>query len=367
MAAYFESGFTVREPAWHGLGLLLDEYPDNWNDARKAAGLMWEPMTVPAYVRMPNPVLVPVSTCAADGCGAQAGMVIVDTNEWECAVCLHRTPPVMSVFMPVENFNAVIRDDTHAGLGIVSDTHSLVYHRQMGEIMEALIESNGNLRFESAGSIKGGAHVWALAYLDEPVSIANDDTSSYPYLALTNAHDGTGACKVFFTTVRIVCWNTYSAAIADAERAKRAFTFRHTGNMTDKIEAAKLAIHGMKDDHAAWIETAEELYRIPVREDELAKYTFTFIPEPEAQMISPRVRNNIDRARATFIKCYNESPTTDGHRGTALGLLDASVEYLDHLRGFQNRDTYMNRTMLRPEPMKAKALTLIRELVGSAN
>jgi len=44
-------------------------------------------------------------------------------------------------------------------------------------------------------------------------------------------------------------------------------------------------------------------------------------------------------------------------------VFNASVEFLDHVRGYRNQDTYLNRTMLRAEPMKAKSLTLIRELV----
>lgn len=365
MPAYFESGFTVREPAWHGLGNVLDNYPDSWDDARFAAGLMWEPMLVPAYVKMPSPVAQPVTVCGS--CGITAGSVNHEDQTFECVLCGASTPFVVSDFMALPEHRIVVRDDTNVPLGMVSDQFALVTHAQMGEIMQALHKADAKLKFESAGSIKGGAHVWSLAYLDEPVEVAGDNTASYPYLALTNAHDGTGACKVFFTTVRIVCWNTYSAAINDADRRKASFTFRHTGNMADKIEAAKLAINGMRDDHSEWVALADELYKIPVRDGDLAKYVFEFLPEPPADVISPRVRNNIDKARQTFTKLYNKSPTTDGHRGTALGLLDASVEYLDHLRGYQSRDTYMGRTMLRPEPMKAKALTLIRELVGADN
>lgn len=364
MASYFESGFTVREPAWHKMGEVLDDYPDNWNGARKHAGLTWEPIIVPAYVKMPEPVLVPQTKCGE--CGAHAGMVN-ERKEFECAVCGSFTIGIMSEFMPIENFNAVARNDTYAGLGVVSDQFSLVTHEQMGQIMEALHESDSALKFASAGSVKKGAHVWSLAYLDEPVTIARDDTASYPYLALTNAHDGSGACRVFFTTVRIVCWNTYSAAIAEAERNRTQYIFRHTGNMAEKIEEAKRAIHGMREDHNKWVELAEELYRIPVRKEELDRYVFLFLPEPPAEVISPRVRENIDTARSTFRTLYESSPTTDGHRGTALGLLDASVEYLDHLRGFRNRDTYLGRTMLRHEPMKSRAHTLIRELVESSN
>lgn len=372
MAAYFESGFTVREPAWHGLGMVLDDYPENWDEARKFAGLEWEPMLVPAYVKMPEPVLVPVTTCGQ--CGLSAGALVERVGkfgrvsvEFECAACGAFTVGVLSEYMPVPNNRIVIRNDNNQPLGMVSDQFSLVTHEQMGEIMEALHEGDSKLKFESSGSIKGGAHVWALAYLDEPVEVANDDTASYPYLALTNAHDGSGACRVFFTTVRIVCWNTYSAAIAEAARDKRQFIFRHTGNMEEKIAEAKKAIHGMRQDHAEFVELANHLYSIPVRSADLDKYVFLFLPEPPAEVISPRVRNNIDAARATFRKLYEGSPTTEGHRGTALGLLDASVEYLDHLRGYQSRDSYMGRTMLRHEPLKSRAFSLINELVGSSN
>jgi len=106
---------------------------------------------------------------------------------------------------------------------------------------------------------------------------------------------------------------------------------------------------------------AEALIGGKVDEMVLNHFLADFIPEPPAEVVSPRVRNNIDVARRAFKLIYLDSPTCDAHRGTALGLLDASVEYLDHVRGYRNRDTYMGRTLLRPEPLKAKAVSLIRE------
>lgn len=55
MPAYFDTGFVVREPAWHGLAPVLDDYIDNWPDARKAAGLDWDPVAAPAYARNDTP------------------------------------------------------------------------------------------------------------------------------------------------------------------------------------------------------------------------------------------------------------------------------------------------------------------------
>lgn len=60
------------------------------------------------------------------------------------------------------------------------------------------------------------------------------------------------------------------------------------------------------------------------------------------------------------------SPTTEGIRGTAYELVQAGVEYADHLRGYRSQGTYLSRTMLRPEPLKHRTLQLVRELVTAS-
>lgn len=326
MPAYFDTGFSVRQPMWHGLGNVLDEYPESWDEARMAAGLMWEPAVRPVF---------------------------------------HQTG---DQFVEVPNHRLVVRDDNEDVLGVVSDGYELVSHGAMGEIMEALSEQP-NVKFETAGSVKNGAQVWALAYVDEPEAIAGDDSDTLPFLALLNSHDGTGACKIVHTSIRVVCWNTYQAASMEGQRTGRQFVFRHTANVMDRIEEAKAALRGARDQQAEWREMAQELAKLTVREPEFLAFTQAFLPDPVEQagaVVSERVRNNVARNRETFNNLYMASPTTDGHRGTALGLVDAAVEYLDHLRGFRTADTYLGRTLLRPEPLKANAVALAREVCGVA-
>ena len=51
MSHYFESGFCVRKPAWHGLAEVHEDYPENWEQARAWAGLTWDPETAPVYAK----------------------------------------------------------------------------------------------------------------------------------------------------------------------------------------------------------------------------------------------------------------------------------------------------------------------------
>jgi hypothetical protein len=44
--------------------------------------------------------------------------------------------------------------------------------------------------------------------------------------------------------------------------------------------------------------------------------------------------------------------------------VDAAFEYLDHLRGWRNRETYLGRCVLRPEPAKARVVAQVREACG---
>lgn len=358
MPAYFDTGFSVRQPMWHGEGLVLDDYPTDWNDARTKAGLLWEPEPLPVYGISP-------AVAACDLCSSPLNGTHLET-------CLARTEDHLRVgpedvsaqsltnaIVELVDHKQIVRNDTGATLGVVGQGFELVQHSEMGEILEAIVGAGA--KFETAGSCRGGAQVWALAYLDEPLTVANDDTETYPFVALLNSHDGSGACKLTSTSIRVVCWNTYNAASMQGERSGRQFTFRHTAGVHDRLEEAKAALAGVRDEAQEWNALATELFGMKVDDAIFNHFLADFIPEPPAEIVSTRVRNNVDRARETFRSLYLDSPTTEGHRGTALGLVDASVEYLDHVRGYRNADTYLGRTLLRSEPLKAKAVSLVRE------
>ena len=335
MAHYFESGFTVRTPSWHRLETVLDEHPDNWDDARMAAGLMWEPRMVPLFRRD----------------------VDAEGNE---------------VYVEAEGAKLVERDDNARPLGVVSDTFELLSHAQMGEIAEAIVGA-GNVRYETAGSVREGRTVYSLLLLDEPYEIKGDVDSfgdpvlTLPYLALLNSHDGTGACKVLYTQVRVVCANTVQAADADGDRHGAQFSFRHTTGLAGRVEEAKDALKLARVEALRWKSVAEELHAITISDEQQLIFLNEFMPEPPSGLASDRVRANVARDRQQFMTILNDSLTNCEIAHTGLGLVNAAVEYLDHVRGFRTSDTYMGRQLLRPEPLKAKAVALVRELATASN
>lgn len=362
MPAYFESGFCVREPSWHGEETLLADYPENWDEARMAAGLMWEPRKVTGY-RMVND---PITDQLRDRIEAA---VLAGTD---IAISYEELRAMQGSHAPIDEIAIIERDDTGAYLGTVSKDYPLITHAQMGEIMETILGQT-NVKFETAGSVKGGRQVYALVRLDEPYVAPGDEhgpngepVQTFPFLALLNSHDGAGALKVVMTQVRVVCWNTVQAADADGERHGRQFSFRHVGNPMERIEDAKAALMGLREDAVRWRAIADELYGVPVDQAHVSQYLSEFIPAPPDGVVSDRVKGNIQRDRAKFMHLL-EQPTNAHLAGTALGVYNASLEFLDHIRTYQSRDTYLGRTVLKAEPMKTKALTLVRKTLVGVN
>lgn len=332
MPAYFDTGFTVRVPAWHGLGAVLDDYPRHIDDARELAGLTWEPELVPVFQRQAVPL------------GVYPDGSLAEREE----------------FVEVPNARLIQRSDTKAVIGHgVSDRYVAITNKQMFEVLEALVDQG--LKIETAGSVKSGAQVWALAYLDEPYTLPGDDSQSLPYIGVVNSHDGKSAMRAMATQVRIVCWNTIQAAYMDSQQHGKYWEFRHKGGVQDRIDEAKRAISGMRDEAHDWIRVANDLLGIQVTRYSYSAFVEEFLPAPPPGLASDRVMDNIAKARSMFHQLYDGEQNA-AVNGSALALVNTAIEYLDHARGYRNSDTYLGRTILKPEPLKAKAIQIAREV-----
>lgn len=384
MPAYFDTGFSVRQPMWHRLGDVLDDYPTDWNDARAKAGLLWEPSYADLFVQQTVPAICgqcaePFAARHADTCErAQRnlaeqlidGMTVTSRDLGPAGAVPIRelSDDRWLVHVPTEGHQAIVRDDTWSVLATPTDSFKLIQHSQMGELLDAYTESwrkaGAEVKFETAGSIRGGAMVWALVYLDEPFTVPGDESPTYPFAALLNAHDGSAACKLLPTSVRIVCWNTWKAAEYQGDRTGNQIVLRHAGNVSERLDAAKESLSTMRDEAKEWQLVAADLASVNVSDAVFATFLDEFIPIPENA--SERTRNQRAERRSLFTKLYYESPTQDGIRGTGYGLVQTAGEYLDHLRPFRNSDTYLARTLFTPEPIKGGVIKLVRELTHSS-
>lgn len=332
--------FTVREPAWHGLGQVLSDYPTV--EEARAIAHPWEPELETIYRRQ----------------------VVVDPgNDPGTGEMLHYE------YEPVTGFKEVTRSDTHDTLGVVTYTYEPVLNRTLYEIAESIEGADsGRVMLETGGSLHGGRKVWLLLRLRDPIQIGGDPHgATIPYFAIQTSHDGTASLRGQAVLTRIVCDNTANAADLEAGARGTEFVFRHTRNIHDRIEQAKGALAGWRHGIDEYRRLMEHLVTVPVSGVQVEHYLRRFVPSPPAHLQSERVLSNVQAARQQ-IRDLLKSETTEGTEHTAYGLVQATIEYSQWFRRtkggtLQARDeSRFNRAYLNRSRLVRDAIALVQEV-----
>lgn len=326
--------FTVREPAWHGLGHVFPDHPTR-EEAQKIAH-PWEPISEPVYL-------------------AELGFGLEEDTDSNNLVPRQE-------FDQIEGYQAIRRSDNGNVLGVVRDTYEPVTNNELWDIAEALEQSGSDVQYETGGSLLGGSKVWLLLKLKEPLEIKGDKHGQIlPYYALQNSHNGTGAFRGQALMTRIVCSNTAQIADMEARTKGTEFTFNHTKNIGERIEEARMALSGWRHSIEEWKLLTEHLIQVTVTEDQQLEFIDRFFPIPEADIVSERVIRNIENAQDEFIGILN-GVTCEDVAYTAYGLVQASVEYAEHYRRAHTHSSRFRRTYLDRNQLVANATQLVREI-----
>lgn len=348
MSAEFTSGFSVRQRPWHGLGLILEDYPGTWAKARELAGLDWDPIERAVY---------DVTELYPDG-----------TAKVE----------------QIPEFKQVRHSKTGKILDIAMDTYQLIDHGVMGEIFEAVMDAGnpGEIRYETAGVLQEGKKVWALAKVGQERHLPGDPSPVQPYIALLNAHDGTAALRVLNTNIRIVCMNTWHAAELDAARRGTSFSFKHTKNWRDRVEQAKKALATTREQIEHTVEQATQMLAVKVttmqRQSFIEQFAIARVisntvgrqafgrKELAARMDDARVQQAL-ATTMSGLKTILDSQTCAGINDTVWGLVQAAGEFTDYSRDSKSAESLFARTVLtEKEPLKVTAVRLAREVLTAA-
>jgi phage/plasmid-like protein (TIGR03299 family) len=361
--------FTVRQSAWHGLGTVFQDYPSR--ATAQALAHPWEPEVRPIY-RKVDIIQVP------DGrmrfvVKTVDGAIKYESNTQQQAVAFLRDsgqPYVLEDLgvkvgereIPIEGWVANVRDDNDFTLGVVTKDYNLVQNSRLWDIAEALENSGDDVMFETGGSLRGGAQVWILVRLKEPITIPGDPRGeTIPYFALQNSHDGTGAFRGQATMTRIVCSNTSRIADMDAKARGTEFTFRHSSRVEDRIEEARTALAGWRLAVQDAAEMQAHLIQRQVVDGGVPEFLRRFIPMPPPAMASERTEKNVQDARAQWRECY-QGFTGEGIDGTAYGLVQASIEYQEWCRKAHSAESRFKRSFLTKNAIVSTAVALALEL-----
>lgn len=286
-----DSLFVARFPAWHGLGTLVPDALTS-EEALKISGLNWEVQQTPIYTMQPTTKLHSVS---------QPGET------------LQAHDPEL-----VNGWVANVRSDTCDVLGIVGQNYKIVQNRDAFAFTDSLIGEG--VKYESAGSLKGGRRVWLLARLPQ-TSILGDKVD--PFLVFTNGHDGNAAVKVAITPVRVVCMNTLNLAL---DTSPRSWSTTHQGDIQGKLHEAEQTLLRATQYMVELENEAERLADIKITQDLLAQITSDLFPltkDPKRHALTYEMRKE-------FMARYLAAPDLVRFRGTGWGVIGAASDFAGH-------------------------------------
>lgn len=319
---------AVREATWHGLEELLPEYPTR--EQAEALVHDWSVIREPIYRKK----------FSVDESGPK------------------------ETFELVEDFEFNTRSDNDEPLSVVPRERIDIQPHEMWDMAELIQGQDKNVKYETAGSLRGGRDVWILLMLNEPVVINGDPNGeSLPYFALQNGYEQGTAFRGQATNVRIVCKNTSRLSDLMAEAKGVNFSFRHGATLRERIEEIQDALAGWRESITSWKLQKEFMLTRHVTPKQATWFVEQFIEMPHVGLITDRVRQNVELARLELItELY--SGMNRGIELTSLGLFEAASSWNEHVRAAQTPISRFKRSMLSPTDVLEHAHHLALEAVN---
>lgn len=299
------------ETPWHGLGTKVpnDLSP---NQMLEAAGLNWTVDMVPATIKINGND--------------------VDTGH-----------------------SALVRDIDSKILDVVTNDWNPVQNQDAFDFFNEFIEA-GNMEMHTAGSLKGGQIVWALARIKESFELFKGDQID-SYMLFSNFHKYGFSTDVRFTPIRVVCNNTLSLSLSsDVERMakithRKVFKPNDVKNMlgiaTDKLEKYK--------------EMASFLGSKKAKDEDIVEYFTRIFP-----VTSTKTEKKFSKNAQIGMDILHTQPGSEYAEGTWWQPFNAVTFMTDHIVG-RSTDTRLSSSWYgQNKNLKVKALELAVEMAEAA-
>lgn len=222
------------------------------------------------------------------------------------------------------------RSDSSQPLGVVGVNYRVVQPGEVLEFFRSLVKDQG-FSLETAGVLFDGAKYWALASTghDAKAGGARSKDDVKGYLLLATACDGTLMTTAQFTSVRVVCNNTLTAALLDSSDKIGAVKISHRTAFDAKEVKLRL---GLDAGWQRFRDGIERLTQISVSDKRAENFVLKLMGDPE----QPLEKQKDAKAVASVLQLFKgkaRGSDMKSAKGTAWGLVNAVTEYVDHYAG----------------------------------
>lgn len=316
MAHMVETMAYAGETPWHGLGVQV---PSDLSPAQmlEKAGLDWSVEKVPAFATI-------------DGKKTAVG------------------------------WSALVRSSDHEMLSVVSNDWNPVQNHEAFEFFHEYCAA-GDMEMHTAGSLRGGQVVWALAKVKESFELFKGDTVE-SYLLFTNPHKFGQSIDVRFTPIRVVCNNTLTLSLE--QKADRMVKKSHRTQFDAEQVKEQLGIATTK--LAKYKEMAAFLGSKRYSDVNLKEYFNRIFPVLAYNKEKGPQRKDLSKSATRALEIIETQPGAEYARGSWWQAFNAVTYLTDHEIG-RSADTRLQSAWFGPNKnLKVKALETAVEFAEAA-
>jgi phage/plasmid-like protein (TIGR03299 family) len=195
----------------------------------------------------------------------------------------------------------------------------------------------GDMEMHTAGSLKGGQYVWALAKVKESFDLFGGDQVD-SYMLFSNPHVYGKSIDVRFTPIRVVCNNTLTFALDS--RSQRAVKVGHRAQFNPDMVKEQLGIAHEK--FAKYKEMAQFLGSKRFKVEDLLNYYNEVFPLTSGQDKQKQVTaETISRQAKNAYDVLETQPGAEFAEGTWWSAFNSITYVTDHLQG-RNADNRLH-------------------------
>ena len=227
----------------------------------------------------------------------------------------------------VKGKKALVRDRDQKGLDVVGDDWNPVQNHDAFEFFSEYVMA-GDMEMNTAGSLKGGKNVFALAKVKESFSILGEDQVD-SYLLFSNPHEYGKAIDVRFTPIRVVCNNTLTFSLQSA--SKNAVKMNHRSIFNPDLVKQQMGIASEK--FAQYKEMAEFLSSKRFSVEALMNYYNDVFPHTYSKGKEVKVVEDLTKNAKAALDVLHTQPGANFGEGSWWQAFNSVTYVTDHLQG----------------------------------
>jgi phage/plasmid-like protein (TIGR03299 family) len=255
---------------------------------------------------------------------------------------------------------ALVRSSDQRVIDVITNDWNPVQNSEAFEFFNDFV-AHGDMSMETAGSLKDGKIIWALAKVKDSFDLFGGKDRVDAYLHFTNPHQYGQSIDVRFTPIRVVCNNTLTLSLNTKSKNMVKVSHRREFDPEQVKEALGVAKHKL----AKYKEMAEFLSQKRYQNEDVVDYFKRIFPVLTTKQDSKKELSN-SAERALDIVKFDSQPGAEFGKGTYWELFNTVTYMTDHEIGRSVDARLTSAWYGANKNLKTKALETAVEMADAA-